>query len=230
MTIGLQRARRLDRLQDRDDSRWLQADLVQTTHQALQIHAAQDRDLRARLVDVDECLRDHDRLAALENGEGWETTGGSVTRTVRLPCVTATVDICTSRPITTVPVRSLMTTRAGVSGSTRQLADLGDEANRRDRSRLRQHDRSIIALEGELGWYRHDIMVDGVEDSRRRHEIRILQLQNQEFHIDEVALTSRSISAPFGIRPDVGDTLVDGLRLRLRSQYPATVMAPCATA
>ena len=41
--IGLQRARRLDRLQDCDNSRWLQPDLVQATHEALQIRAAQDR-------------------------------------------------------------------------------------------------------------------------------------------------------------------------------------------
>ena len=41
----------------------------------------------------------------LEKGSGCDTSGASVTRTVRLPCVTATVEIVTLRPITTVPVR-----------------------------------------------------------------------------------------------------------------------------
>ena len=97
---------------------------------------------------------------------GWETIGASVIRTVRLPWVTATVEICTLRPITTVPVRSSITTRAGVSGSTGQFFDLGDEANRRDGSRPGQYDRSIIALEGDLGLVSlAGIMVDGIEDS-----------------------------------------------------------------
>ena len=53
-----------------------------------------------------------------EKGSGWETLGISVTRTVRLPCATATVETCTSRPMTMVPVRSSMTTRAGTSACT----------------------------------------------------------------------------------------------------------------
>ena len=57
-------------------------------------------------------------VSPLENGKGWETLALSVTRTVRLPCATATVEICTSLPITIVPVRSSMTTRAGTSVST----------------------------------------------------------------------------------------------------------------
>ena len=73
--------------------------------------------------------REHKRRL---NGAGCETVGVSVTRTVRLPCVTATVEICTSRPMTTVPVRSSMTTRAGESGSTISSLDLGDEARRAD--------------------------------------------------------------------------------------------------
>ena len=52
------------------------------------------------------------------NGLGWDTLGVSVTRTVRLPCATATVEICTSLPMTMVPVRSSITTRAGTSACT----------------------------------------------------------------------------------------------------------------
>ncbi len=52
-----------------------------------------------------------------EKGSGCETLAPSVIRTVRLPCETATVWICTSRPMTTVPVRSSITTRAGPSAS-----------------------------------------------------------------------------------------------------------------
>ena len=114
--------------------------------QRLQVGAADDRELAAR-------LRRHRRTCAaprvvspFEKGAGCETAGVSVTRTVRLPCVTATVEICTSRPMTTVPVRSSMTTRAGVSGSTRQLADLGDEARRADLGRLLQRDRAEVPL------------------------------------------------------------------------------------
>ena len=46
------------------------------------------------------------------NGLGCETYGFSVTRTVIVPCATATVEILTARPITSVPVRSSTTTRA----------------------------------------------------------------------------------------------------------------------
>ena len=49
---------------------------------------------------------------------------------MRAPCVTATVEICTSCPMTIVPVRESMITRASVSGSTSSVADLGDEARR----------------------------------------------------------------------------------------------------
>ena len=58
--------------------------------------------------------------------------GISVTRTVRLPCATATVEIWTSLPMTMVPVRSSMTTRAGTSACTGELADLGHEAGGTD--------------------------------------------------------------------------------------------------
>ncbi len=55
-----------------------------------------------------------------EKGAGCDTTGVSVTRTVSVPWVTATVEICTSWPMTIVPVRASMITRASVSGSTRR--------------------------------------------------------------------------------------------------------------
>jgi hypothetical protein len=38
--------------------------LIQAAHEALQIGLAQDRDFRALLIGVDECLRRHDGLAA----------------------------------------------------------------------------------------------------------------------------------------------------------------------
>ena len=53
-----------------------------------------------------------------DRGGGWETFCSFVTVTVRLPWATATVDMVTFSPITTVPVFSLTTTLARVSGTT----------------------------------------------------------------------------------------------------------------
>jgi len=51
-------------------------------------------------------------------GEGCETCGVSVIRTVRLPCAIATGAIFTSWLMTITPFSSLMTTRACWSGTT----------------------------------------------------------------------------------------------------------------
>ena len=53
-----------------------------------------------------------------ENGSGCETCGVVWISTVSLPCMIATGDTRTSLPMTMVPVRSLITTRAGRSAST----------------------------------------------------------------------------------------------------------------
>ncbi len=55
-------------------------------------------------------------------GFGCETCGVSVTRTVSVPCATATVLIRTFSPMTMTPFCSSMTTRAGWSGSTRSCS------------------------------------------------------------------------------------------------------------
>ena len=55
-------------------------------------------------------------LPPRENALGWETSGVSVIRMVRLPWAMATVLTRTSWPMTMMPERSSMTTRAIWSG------------------------------------------------------------------------------------------------------------------
>lgn len=61
-------------------------------------------------------------VSPLEKGSGCTTRGASVMRTVSVPWLMATREILTSLPMTMVPVRSSMTTRAGVSDSTTRFS------------------------------------------------------------------------------------------------------------
>src|ERR1700749_2713594 len=61
-------------------------------------------------------------VPVLDNGDGWLTSGVSVTRMVRLPWAMATVLMRTLAPITMVPLASSMTTVAALSGSTRRFS------------------------------------------------------------------------------------------------------------
>ena len=105
--------------------------LVEPRHERLQIGAADDGDVPSVPAGIDDGPRRDDRLALGERRR-LRHDGVSLIRTVSLPCVMATMEICTSWPITTVPVRSSMTTRAGLSGLDRNFADLGEEARRGD--------------------------------------------------------------------------------------------------
>ena len=64
--------------------------------------------------------------------------------------MTATVEICTSWPMTTVPVRASMTTRAAVSGSTSSSPISAMNRGDADLRRAQQFDRAAVALEGDL--------------------------------------------------------------------------------
>ena len=57
-------------------------------------------------------------------GEGWETSMLEAMLMVMLPCETAQFEILILEVATIVPVRSLMTMRAGVAGGTSQLRAL----------------------------------------------------------------------------------------------------------
>ena len=74
------------------------------------------------IVDLDAAPRHHHGGRSDTSGLGWETCGVSVTRTVRLPCATATRLMRTFSPMTTMPLPSSITMRAGWSGSTRSCS------------------------------------------------------------------------------------------------------------
>ena len=82
-----------------------------------------------------------------ENGLGCETCGFSLTRTDSVPWVTATVEICTSCPMTTVPVRESMTTRAAVSGSTGNSPISAMKRANADSARPEELDGPVVDLE-----------------------------------------------------------------------------------
>ncbi len=101
--------------------------------------------MRIRFLVVTD-VRGSTTVSPFESGSGCEAIGVSLMRTVSVPCVIATVETSTSWPMTTVPVRSLMTTRAGTSGTTVEFADLGQKARRGDLRRLDQCDAPHVAL------------------------------------------------------------------------------------
>ena len=119
--VGLQGAGRLDALQDGDDAVRLDAQPVEAGDQRFEIGSVEHGDARIGLRRLDGGVGLDGGLAS-ENGSGWTTCGASVMRTVSAPWLTATREILTSLPMTIVPVRSSMTTRAGASASTARFS------------------------------------------------------------------------------------------------------------
>ena len=130
LQIGLQRAGRLDRLQDADQVARPDAERVQARHQVAQASrcpAGCRACGRAGRPPGSACAARR-RCWPLENGPGWLTSGVSVTRMVRLPWAIATVLIRTLAPMTMVPLASSITTMAGLSGSTRRSSMRGQRS------------------------------------------------------------------------------------------------------
>ena len=117
----MQGAGRLDALQDGDDAVRLDAEAVEAGNERFEVGPVEHRDaaIGPRGIDGGERL---DGSLAFREGFGLTTRGASVMRTVSVPWLMATREILTSLPMTMVPVRSSMTTRAGMSDSTTRFS------------------------------------------------------------------------------------------------------------
>ena len=141
------RAGGLDCLQDGDDVGRLEPDPVEAVDQRLQVGAADESDMTAAFAAPTRRCAERRRSRPWRSASGCDTCGASVMRTVRLPWVSATCETWTFAPITTVPVCSSMTTRAGESGVTMRLPTSARKRGTLIVSRLLEEDIAHVALE-----------------------------------------------------------------------------------
>ena len=135
--LGAERARGLERLHDGDDVARRRAERVQRADDRVQRRALFER-RRAGVAPRRRRparLRHDRRLAQPPAASAARRGTASQIRTDRLPCATAAGPMRTSPPITTVPVRSLMTTRAGSPSIDRQRLEPRDQVGTRARDR-----------------------------------------------------------------------------------------------
>ena len=229
--VGLQGAGRLDALQDGDDAVGLDAEPVEAANQRFQVGAVEDGDARVRLRRVDRRVRARPPSRPCENGSGWTTLGISVMRTVSVPWLIATFEMRTSWPMTIVPVRSSMTTRAGVSDWTSRFSSSAmKRAGEMFAGLCSMTVRESCSLATALAEAVPRIFVDHVGDHDGGREIGVAQLQRQRAEIGELGRRPGvRPCAPFGTRPAVGTPCVSCSASPF-AEKPETETGPCATA
>ena len=161
-------------------SRGVDAERVQRAHDIGERRARLERhELRVSLLDVDLRLRHHRRLAPARTAPAATRRNCVAMRTDRLPCATAAGPSRTSPPSTTVPVRSLMTTRAVASTRDRQRLEPGDQIGKR-RAILQRHLHATPCRRRlTCAASPPELHVDRPRDAPRRDEVRVAQRQAQ---------------------------------------------------
>ena len=209
----MKRAGRFDRLNDGDNSRRLDADLVEPPHQPTQTGAAKHGDLPAGLARLYRGLRRHHSLAARQRrrlGNLRRLGDAQTDRSVRHS---------DGRNANILPDHDRARARIDhdarrTVGLHQKIADLCEKSRRAQLARFCQRHRAHAALPGRIYMVsRARPAIDGVDDTDRRGEIGISQFQSQFLSLADRRRRLALDQCAVGNAPNRRNALRDGLRL-----------------